>query len=80
MNDEVHKSTVARHGSPFLNTARAAHYVGLSPRTLEKMRTLGHGPKYRKHGRYVRYLISDLDAWSATHARLSTARGLATAQ
>lgn len=70
--DEVHKASIARQGSPFLNTALAARYLGLSPRTLEKMRTLGYGPKYRKHGRYVRYLISELDEWSGAHQRLST--------
>lgn len=37
---------------------------GLSPRTLEKMRSSGHGPCFRKHGRYVRYHIDDLDDWS----------------
>jgi predicted DNA-binding transcriptional regulator AlpA len=71
-DDEVHKAITARRGSPFLNTGQAAQYIGLSPRTLEKMRTFGYGPKYRKHGRYVRYLITDLDEWSSAQARLST--------
>jgi len=79
-DDEVHKeATKARRSSPFLNTGLAAQYIGLSPRTLEKMRTFGYGPKYRKHGRYVRYLISDLDEWSSAHARLSTSGELPTA-
>ena len=43
----------AKKGSPFLNTAQAAFYVGLSQRTLEKMRLTGGGPRFRKHGRYV---------------------------
>ena len=38
--------------------------IGLSARTLEKMRGAGQGPRFRKHGRYVRYHIVDLDAWS----------------
>lgn len=62
----------ARKGSPFLNTAQAAHYVGLSHRTLEKFRTTGRGPAYRKHGSYVRYHIADLDAWSKGQAKEST--------
>jgi excisionase family DNA binding protein len=62
----------ARKGSPFLTTEQAAHYVGLSRRTLEKMRTIGGGPLYRKHGRYVRYHIADLDAWSTAHRQHST--------
>ena len=64
MDDDVIRAANARKGSPFLNTGQAAYYVGLSHRTLEKMRVVGGGPKYRKHGRYVRYHIDDLDAWS----------------
>lgn len=33
----------ARTESPFLTTTQAASYVGLSRRTLEKMRTTGSG-------------------------------------
>lgn len=62
----------ARKESPFLTTTQAATYVGLSRRTLEKMRTAGTGPAYRKHGRYVRYHIADLDAWSAARCQNST--------
>ena len=72
MEDEADRAARAKKGSPFLNTAQAAHYVGLSRRTLEKMRTVGGGPKYRKHGRYVRYHIDDLDAWSGSRARGAT--------
>ena len=72
MEDEADRAAKARKGSPFLSTAQAAHYVGLSRRTLEKMRTVGGGPKYRKHGRYVRYHIDDLDGWSTSRAKLST--------
>jgi len=59
--------------SPFLNTRQAGAYIGLSGRTLEKMRCNGCGPEFRKHGRYVRYHIDALDAWSAAHAQHSTA-------
>src|SRR3546814_8645039 len=34
----------------YLRTKEAAHYVGLSARTLEKHRTYGTGPAYRKVG------------------------------
>ena len=44
----------------------------MSRRTLEKMRTEGDGPAYRKHGRYVRYHIADLDAWSTARRTNST--------
>jgi excisionase family DNA binding protein len=72
MNDEIDRAANAKKGSPFLNTDQAAYYVGLSRRTLEKMRTAGGGPRFRKHGRYVRYHIDDLDAWSAESGKSST--------
>ncbi|MBJ7417583.1 MAG: helix-turn-helix domain-containing protein [Niveispirillum sp.] len=72
MEDEVIRAAKARKGSPFLNTAQAAFYIGLSHRTLEKMRLTGGGPRFRKHGRYVRYHIDDLDAWSLGERRDST--------
>ena len=49
---------------PFWNTLKAADYLGLMPKTLERMRATGDGPPYRKHGRYVRYTRAELDAWS----------------
>jgi hypothetical protein len=42
---------VHRGAQPFLTTDQAADYVRLSRRTLEKMRVIGDGPLYRKHGR-----------------------------
>ena len=72
MTDEETRADNAKKKSPFLNTAQAAFYIGLSKRTLEKMRVYGGGPIYRKHGRYVRYHIDDLNAWSKAHAKAST--------
>ena len=72
MDDDIARAQLARQGSPFLTTDQAAEYVGLKRRTLEKMRTLGGGPPYRKHGRYVRYHIDELKAWSEGRARRST--------
>lgn len=73
MDDEIIRAAKAKKGSPFLNTAQAAFYVGLSRRTLEKMRLIGGGPRFRKHGRYVRYHIDDLDAWSLGERRDASA-------
>ncbi|HEY5236961.1 MAG TPA: helix-turn-helix domain-containing protein [Rhizomicrobium sp.] len=65
MEDEFERAAAARKGSPFLNSAQAAHYLGLSERTLEDMREKGEGPPCRKHGRRnVRYHIADIEAWS----------------
>jgi len=72
MNSGAPEKAPPRPTTPFLDTKLAAVYVRLSPRTLERMRYGGGGPRYRKHGRYVRYHIDDLDAWSTERARLST--------
>jgi len=62
--DALIRAAKAKLGSPFLTTAQAAHYLGLSPRTLERMRRQGRGPKWRRHGHAIHYHIDDLDAWN----------------
>ena len=74
-SQDIAHADQARKETPFLNTTDAGTYVGLSRRTLEKMRTSGNGPTYRKHGRYVRYHIADLDAWSTSRCKNSTSEG-----
>ena len=75
MQDDQSRASEAKKGSPFLTTREAAHYLSLSYRTLEKMRLTGNGPRFRKHGRYVRYHIADLDAWSEGRRQSSTSDG-----
>ena len=48
----------------FLRTKEAAYFLGLSRRTLEKHRTYGTGPTYRKLGGRVVYSVDDLQAWA----------------
>lgn len=48
----------------YLTNDEAADYLRLSPRTLEKQRVIGGGPKFRKFGRRVMYAIADLDVWA----------------
>jgi len=57
---------------PFLSTKVAARHLSLSPRTLEKHRVAGTGPRYRKHGGKVVYRLGDLDEWSSRGSRAST--------
>lgn len=64
MDDENARAARARKGTPFLSTDQAAFYLGLSARKLQKMRKEGTGPLFRRHSRYVRYHIDDLDDWS----------------
>src|SRR5262249_31437837 len=53
-------------------TPEAARYLGLSGRTLEKHRTYGTGPKYRKIGGGVVYALDDLKVWADLGAKTST--------
>lgn len=64
MDDDIARAARAKKGSPFLSTEQAAFYLGLSARKLQSMRAAGEGPAFRRHSRYVRYHIDDLDAWS----------------
>jgi predicted DNA-binding transcriptional regulator AlpA len=56
----------------YLRTTEAGRFLGLSGRTLEKHRTYGTGPRYRKIGGRVVYALADLEAWVAMGARNST--------
>lgn len=57
-------STASRR---YLTTEEASEVVRLSPRSLERMRADGSGPRYLKPGRGVRarvlYRVADLEAW-----------------
>ncbi|PVM92762.1 helix-turn-helix transcriptional regulator [Caulobacter endophyticus] len=55
-----------------LRTPEAARFLGLSDRTLEKHRSYGTGPTYRKIGGRVVYTLDDLQAWSDRGMRTST--------
>ena len=68
MIDAAARAEAAKRRSPFLNTGQAAFYVGLAQETLEKMRQHRKGPRFRRHGRYIRYHIDDLDAWSQANS------------
>lgn len=55
-----------------LRTSEAGRFLGLSGRTLEKHRTYGTGPTYRKIGGRVVYAIDDLQTWVDRGAKSST--------
>ena len=56
----------------YLRTPEAARFLGLSGRTLEKHRTYGTGPTYRKIGGRVVYALGDLQVWADRGAKIST--------
>jgi hypothetical protein len=57
-------ATTTAQPQRYLTNDEAADYLRLSPRTLEKQRVIGGGPKFRKFGRRVMYAVADLDAWA----------------
>ena len=62
----------SRAPNRYLRTPEAGRHLGLSGRTLEKHRTYGTGPRYRKIGGRVVYALSDLEAWAEQGAQTST--------
>ena len=52
--------------SPLLSQRDAARLLGLSVRTLERMRVSGTGPRFLKIGGVVRYRLEDIETWLAT--------------
>jgi predicted DNA-binding transcriptional regulator AlpA len=62
----------SRAPNRYLRTPEAGRHLGLSGRTLEKHRTYGTGPRYRKIGGRVVYALSDLEAWADQGAQTST--------
>ena len=60
MNPSTTQSTASR----YLTNNEAATFLRLSPRTLEKHRVIGGGPRFRKFGRRVLYAIDDLQSWA----------------
>lgn len=55
-----------------LSTDEVAQYLGLSASYLNKLRSIGGGPRYAKVGRRVIYSRNDLDAWLTSCGRQST--------
>ena len=79
MSHQIERVKVTVFPDGRLDTENAARYIGLSPKTLAMMRTVGSGPKFIKRGR-IFYYLDDLEAWlteqprvrSTSQARIST--------
>ena len=69
MDDDIQRAERAKRGSPYLNTAQAAHYFGVSKSHLEKLRARGEGPIARRHAAMTQYHIDDLQSWSRSRAK-----------
>jgi hypothetical protein len=55
-----------------LNQIDLARRWSISPRTLERWRWLGQGPRYIKIGGRVVYRVEDVEAFEAQRTRSST--------
>ena len=55
-----------------LNQHETAEMLGVSVRTLERLRVLGTGPRYCRVGRLVRYRVCDLEEWVCNSIQKST--------
>ena len=65
-------TTTLTRTTVYLTCDEAGSFLKLSPRTLEKLRTIGGGPRFRKLGRRVMYAQADLEAWADSRACEST--------
>jgi len=61
-----------------LNQKEAAKLLGVSTRTLERLRIAGTGPQFTRLGRLVRYRECDLADYVARNLRTSTSEVLPT--
>ena len=59
-------------GDNLLDACAAARYLGLSARTLAKMRLSGNSPSFLKLGRRVLYRRIDLDTWLESRVARNT--------
>jgi len=65
----------AEHSEELLTTPEAARLLMLSPRTLERHRLAGTGPRYAALGRAIRYRRRDVLVFVEEHLRQSTSEG-----
>ena len=65
-------ATTATRALRYLTNEESAMFLKLSPRTLDKFRVLGGGPKFRKFGRRVIYALDDLETWANSRICEST--------
>ncbi|QCB55826.1 DNA-binding protein [Sphingopyxis sp. PAMC25046] len=70
-DDEIARARGMVRGTPYLNTEQAAAYLGVSAWRMKALRKTGKGPRYRRHSRYVRYLIDDLVLWSRSTSEVA---------
>ena len=72
-NERIMPMHITHDPEALIPEKRAAEFLGLSIKTLQKRRVTGDGPRYRRiSSRCIRYTRADLIAWSNSLARTST--------
>ncbi len=64
--------SIAKPDKVWLNEQELASRLGISVKTLQKDRWQGGGIPFLKARGFVRYRISDIQAWEQAHMRVST--------
>jgi len=67
MKNSAKKNLAPAPGDEFLTTEEAAKRLKRSAKTLEYWRMAGLGPPFYRQQRGVRYLLSEIMAWGASH-------------
>jgi hypothetical protein len=70
---EFPNMTIEQATVKHLNQVELSRRWSLSPRTLERWRWLGEGPRFLKIGGRVVYRLEDIEAYEAEQMRDSTA-------
>lgn len=60
------------HSTSYLIEGEAAERLRRSPRSLQRMRQEGTGPRFYRTGGRILYTPEDLDSWVRANARMST--------
>jgi predicted DNA-binding transcriptional regulator AlpA len=61
---KITKPSVLAPGDRFLNAEETAELLATSTATLNFWRVCGRGPRFFRHGRSIRYLLSDVTSWA----------------
>ena len=61
---KIPKVNLLQPGDRFLTAEETAKILGTTVNTLSYRRVIGHGPPFYRHGRAIRYLLSDVMVWA----------------
>ena len=58
------KANLLQPGDRFLTAEETAKILATTVNTLSYRRVVGDGPPFYRHGRAIRYLLSDVTVWA----------------